>query len=106
MPNKGIPISQIRAEGLKKRQSILNCQAYNNGTMFSASDAARVLKITDSDSKAPYHILTGMVKDGLLQSHKTGRSTKYSKPGVDWLKIPWRAHSDDWVLLDESLGSL
>jgi hypothetical protein len=48
----------------------------------------------------------GMCEDGLLAYHKTSGHVTFSRPGVDWLRISWRVHSDDWVLLDEALGSL
>jgi hypothetical protein len=109
MANKGIPISIIRAEGERKRQSILNCQAYRGGDRFTAAEGAKVLK--HGDGKYAYHLLMGMCDDGLLVSHKAGNSVRFSKPGVAWLRQSWRVHTNealgvDQVLLDESLGSL
>ena len=108
MSNKGVPIAQIRAEGEKKRQSILNCRAYRGGDRFDANEAARVLRC---ERKAAYDVLTRMVRDGVLQSHRQGNGVVFSKPGVDWLKVSWRLRSDEELeinalLLDESLGSL
>ena len=80
------PISQTRAEGEAKRQSILHCQPYNDGHYFSASEAARVLKL--NEGQKAYAMLESMVDDGLLVRHE-GKSVKYSKPGVRWLRIPW-----------------
>jgi hypothetical protein len=100
---KGIPISQTRTQGEKRRQSILHCQAYLGGDRFNVYEAARVLRCKP---KATYHVLSGLCRDKLLQSHTEGRKIQYSKPGVDYLKIPWRSISNDELLLDESLGVL
>lgn len=101
--NLGKPIAQVRAEGAAKRQAILNCRAYREGERFCISEAARVMQV---NPKAVYHILDSMIVAGLLQSHKGGKTLKYSKPGVDWLRIPWRKISNDELLLNESLGVL
>ena len=80
----GKPIAQVRAEGEAKRRSILNSQPYNEGVYFTASEAARILKL-DAGGKAN-SLLESMVDAGLLTRHE-GKTIKYSKPGVQWLRM-------------------
>ena len=94
--HKGMKRKQIKAETDLRRDSILNCRAFKEGTRFTASEGARVMG-GRVNSRNAYHQMMGMVKEGLLQSHKMGKIVKFSKPGVDYLRIPWREHSNAWI---------
>jgi len=96
MPVKGKSAATIKAESDARRQLILNSQAYKSGERFDSVEAARLL----GGSKAQaYDLLMKMVEEKQLNlSCKKGARGWFTRRNGDYLKIPWRKHTNFEIL--------